>query len=59
MLILQRFRWQSGIGYLIWTTWQVFQVTTMYVGLLVAAILGFGSAILLNWLDRALIPWKR
>jgi NitT/TauT family transport system permease protein len=49
---------QSGIGYLIWTTWQVFQVTTMYVGLLVAAILGFGSAILLNWLERVLIPWK-
>jgi NitT/TauT family transport system permease protein len=50
---------QSGIGYLIWTTWQVFQVTTMYVGLLVAALLGFGSAILLNWLERVLIPWKR
>jgi NitT/TauT family transport system permease protein len=49
---------QSGIGYLIWTTWQVFQVTTMYVGLLVAAILGFGSAMLLNYLERVLIPWK-
>jgi NitT/TauT family transport system permease protein len=49
---------QSGIGYLIWTTWQVFQVETMYVGLLVSAILGFGSAILLNYMERVLIPWK-
>jgi NitT/TauT family transport system permease protein len=49
---------RSGIGYLIWTSWQVFQVEKMYVGLLVSALLGFGSAILLNYLERALIPWK-
>jgi ABC-type nitrate/sulfonate/bicarbonate transport system permease component len=49
---------RSGIGYLIWTSWQVFQVEKMYVGLLVSALLGFGTAILLNWLERVLIPWK-
>jgi ABC-type nitrate/sulfonate/bicarbonate transport system permease component len=49
---------RSGIGYLIWTSWQVFQVEKMYVGLLVSAVLGFGSAILLNYLERVVIPWK-
>lgn len=49
---------RSGIGYLIWTSWQVFQVEKMYVGLLVSALIGFGSAILLNYLERLLIPWK-
>jgi ABC-type nitrate/sulfonate/bicarbonate transport system permease component len=49
---------RSGIGYLIWTSWQVFQVEKMYVGILVTALLGFGSAILLNYLERVLIPWK-
>ncbi len=49
---------QSGIGYLIWTSWQVFQVEKMYVGLLVSAVLGFGSAVLLNYFERTLIPWK-
>ena len=49
---------KSGIGYLIWTSWQVFQVEKMYVGLLVSALLGFGSAILLNRLERLLIPWR-
>ncbi len=48
---------RSGTGYLIWTSWQVFQVEKMYVGLLISAILGFGSAILLNYLERVLIPW--
>ena len=33
---------RSGIGYLIWTSWQVFQVEKMYVGLLVSALIGFG-----------------
>jgi ABC-type nitrate/sulfonate/bicarbonate transport system permease component len=50
---------KSGIGYLIWTSWQVFQVEKMYVGLLACALLGFGAAILLNLLERVLIPWKQ
>ena len=50
---------KSGIGYLIWTSWQVFQVEKMYVGLVVSAVVGFGTAILLNWLEKAFVPWKR
>jgi ABC-type nitrate/sulfonate/bicarbonate transport system permease component len=50
---------KSGIGYLIWTSWQMFQVEKMYVGLLVTALLGFATAILLNLLERLLIPWSR
>ena len=49
---------KSGIGYLIWNSWQTFQVERMYVGLLVSALLGFASAILFNVLERILIPWK-
>jgi ABC-type nitrate/sulfonate/bicarbonate transport system permease component len=49
---------KSGIGFLIWTSWQVFEVEKMYVGLFVSAILGFGSSMLLAWLERRLIPWK-
>jgi NitT/TauT family transport system permease protein len=49
---------KSGIGYLIWNSWQTFQVERMYVGLLVSAVLGFASAILFNVLERVLIPWK-
>lgn len=50
---------KSGIGFLIWTSWQVFEVEKMYVGLFVTAILGFASSILLDWAERRLIPWKR
>lgn len=50
---------KSGIGYLIWTSWQVFQVEKMYVGLVVSAVLGVVTVLLLNVLERWLIPWKR
>lgn len=49
---------KSGIGFMIWNAWQVFQVEKMYVGLLVSALIGFGTAIVLTWLERVLIPWK-
>jgi NitT/TauT family transport system permease protein len=49
---------KSGIGYLIWSSWQVFQIEKMYVGLLLSATLGFSSAILLHWLEQKLVPWK-
>jgi len=49
---------KSGIGYLIWTSWQTFEVEKMYVGLLIMAILGFVSTILLNAFERFAVPWK-
>jgi NitT/TauT family transport system permease protein len=50
---------QSGIGYLIWNSWQVFKVEEMYVGLVVTAIFGFASAWVFAGLERLLMPWKR
>jgi ABC-type nitrate/sulfonate/bicarbonate transport system permease component len=49
----------SGIGYLIWNSWQVFKVEQMYVGLVVTALFGFGFAGLFAALERAIMPWKR
>jgi len=43
---------------MIWTSWQIFQVEKMYVGLVLIAVIGFGFAILLNWLQHVLVPWK-
>ncbi len=49
---------RSGIGYLIWNSWNTFQVDRMYAGLMVTAILGFASAVALSALERALVPWR-
>ncbi len=49
---------RSGIGYMIWQAWTIFQVERMYVGLVVIAILGWLAALILDAAERILIPWK-
>lgn len=49
---------KTGIGYLIWQSWQTFSVEAMYVGLVVTAFLGFTAQLLLDAMQRLVIPWK-
>ncbi len=48
---------ENGIGYFIWNSWQVLDISRMFLGLVVVAITG-GLAMLLGTLfERRLIPW--
>jgi NitT/TauT family transport system permease protein len=49
---------KSGLGYLIWQSWQTFTIEEMYVGLVTIAMLGMVSFWLLDVLEGWLIPWK-
>lgn len=49
---------QSGLGFMIWNAWQLYSVETMYVGLLVIAVIGYLLSLLLAELGRLLIPWN-
>src|SRR5882757_6169569 len=49
---------RSGIGYLIWTSWETLVVENMFVGIIVITILGVLSTFLLHELERRLIPWR-
>jgi NitT/TauT family transport system permease protein len=49
---------QSGLGYMIWNAWQILSVETMYVGLIVIAIIGFLLTIGINEIERLVIPTK-
>jgi len=49
----------SGLGYMIYNAWQLFQVDTMYVGLVAIAIIGLVAQLLMNRLERALVPWAQ
>jgi NitT/TauT family transport system permease protein len=48
----------NGIGFLIWNAWQLMAVDTMFVGLLVIALLGFVFSWALDEIERWLLPWK-
>ena len=49
---------KSGLGYLIWSAWNTFEVEQMYVGLFVIALIGFLLTVALNEIERIVIPWK-
>jgi NitT/TauT family transport system permease protein len=49
---------RNGIGYLVWNSWNTFQVDRMYAALMVIALLGFASALGLAALERFLVPWR-
>lgn len=48
----------DGLGYMIWDSWQIFAIESMYVALVVISILGYLSSISLDLLEKRMIPWK-
>lgn len=48
----------SGIGYLIWSSYKVFSLKEMYVGLVLISFFGYLFSLLLRWLQKKLIPWQ-
>ncbi|SIT49303.1 putative taurine transport system permease protein [Paraburkholderia piptadeniae] len=49
---------KKGLGYMIWSAWETFDVEQMYVGLFVIALIGFLITIVFDELERRIIPWK-
>ncbi|MDX2406766.1 ABC transporter permease [Streptomyces microflavus] len=49
---------QSGLGFMIWNAWQLYSVETMYVGLLVIAVIGYAMSLLLGSIARTVTPWR-
>jgi ABC-type nitrate/sulfonate/bicarbonate transport system permease component len=49
---------KSGLGYMIWNAWEILSVETMYVGLITIAVLGLVFSLILNEIERLVVPWK-
>ncbi len=49
---------KSGLGYMIWNAWEILSVETMYVGLITIAVLGLVFTLILNEVERFIVPWK-
>lgn len=49
---------QSGIGYLIWTSYSAFLLKEMFVGLILISFFGYLFSLLLRGLQRKLLPWR-
>jgi ABC-type nitrate/sulfonate/bicarbonate transport system permease component len=49
---------KSGIGYLIWNSWELLQVDVMFVGIVTIGVLGLITSVLFQELERWAVPWK-
>jgi NitT/TauT family transport system permease protein len=50
---------KSGLGYLIWNSWELLQVDYMFVGIVVIGILGLITSVLFDEIENLVIPWKK
>jgi ABC-type nitrate/sulfonate/bicarbonate transport system permease component len=58
VVVAEQFGTKTGLGFLIWRSWQVFEVRDMFVGLMMVALLGTFLQFLMNRLEHVLVRWK-
>lgn len=50
---------RSGVGFFIWASWQTFAVSKMFVGIVVISAMGYFTLVLLDLVQRKLLPWVK
>jgi len=48
----------DGLGSMIWTGWQAFYTEQLYVGVILAAMIGATLHFSLRWIETRLLPWR-
>ena len=43
---------------MIWSSWELLQVDTMFVGIVTVGVLGLIATVILQEIERKVIPWK-
>src|SRR6201996_6939529 len=57
-VVAEQYGTKVGLGYMIWRSWQVFEVRDMFVGLMMVALLGYGIQLAMGALEGWVIRWK-
>jgi ABC-type nitrate/sulfonate/bicarbonate transport system permease component len=50
---------RTGIGFLIWSSWETLLVENMFVGIIVITVLGVVSTFILRECENYFLPWRR
>lgn len=48
---------KSGLGFLVWDSWQVFDIESMFVGIIVIGALGWFFFAVVDAIERRFLPW--
>ncbi|HWK94515.1 MAG TPA: ABC transporter permease [Pseudolabrys sp.] len=49
---------RAGIGYLIWSSFEVMKVEAMFVGIIIITMIGLITTAILKEIERRILPWK-
>ncbi|HHV79131.1 MAG TPA: ABC transporter permease [Firmicutes bacterium] len=49
---------RTGIGYMIWESWDMFDIERMFVGLIVTAGIGYALNASIRLVERMVMPWR-
>ena len=58
VVVAEQYGTKMGLGYMIWRSWQVFEVRDMFVGLMMVALLGYSIQLAMGALEGWIIRWK-
>ena len=50
---------KTGLGYMIWNSWELLQVDIMFAGIITIGLLGLISSVIFEAVQRRVIPWKQ
>jgi NitT/TauT family transport system permease protein len=48
----------DGVGQLIWTAWEIFDVRRMFVGLVTLSLIGYLLSLAIDKIEDILLPWR-
>jgi NitT/TauT family transport system permease protein len=50
---------KAGVGWMIWRAYDMFDIEQMFVALIVLSILGYLISLILDAIERLVLPWKQ
>lgn len=49
---------RDGVGYYIWSSWEVYSIHKMFAGVITISLMGYLSIVLINRLERLCVPYQ-
>jgi len=50
---------KAGVGWMIWRAYDMFDIEQMFVALITLSVLGYFFSLVLDWMERLVLPWKQ
>ncbi|HWR05543.1 ABC transporter permease [Sporomusa sp.] len=50
---------KAGVGWMIWRAYDMFDIEQMFVALITLSVLGYIFSLVLDWMERLVLPWKQ